>query len=231
MQRLGVLDPQASAVETGAQIPGNESGMHREDGADRVEVVTREAECAPQPCRGDRAGADPLRGGDALGRGVVGPFGDGDHQGPHQKMVLHEKFAADAEEGRSRQTLEGKIGIERAAVILPAVAIAADRVEAEGRETRRPDLAGDRRFLDRLGVGVDEHLPEAVRHPIGGCARRAVDRPAARARVARHGAGVEGRILDVMAHRDDGCLAVRLDLEQRAAVRQPEAPRSGVSSR
>ena len=140
VQRLGVLDPQASAVETGAQIPGNESGMHGEDGADRVEVVAREAECAPQPCRGDGAGADPLRGGDALGRGVVGALGDGDHQGPHQQMVLHEKLAADAEEGRSRQTLEGEVGIERAAVILPAVAIAADRVEAKAPRdaTSRP---------------------------------------------------------------------------------------------
>ena len=55
-----------------------------------------------------------------------------------------------------------------------------------------------------------------------GHARRAMDRADARARVRGVGGGVEGRIFDVVTHADDARLAVGLDVEQRAAVAQPE---------
>ena len=61
--------------------------------------------------------------------------------------------------------------------------------------------------------------------------RWAVDGTAAGARVRRDRARVEGRFLDVMAHRDDGHLAVRVDLEERAAALEPEEAAIGVLER
>src|SRR5262249_1228049 len=73
-----------------------------------------------------------------------------------------------------------------------------------------------------------EHLPVTVRHAIGRRARRPVDRTAARARIGRNGGGVERRVLDGVAHRAHGGLAVALDLEERATALQPEEPPAAV---
>ena len=55
-----------------------------------------------------------------------------------------------------------------------------------------------------------------------GGARRSVDRSHLRPRVGGDGRGVERRVLDVVAHRDDVLLPHRLDVHQRPAVVEPE---------
>ena len=97
-----------------------------------------------------------------------------------------------------------------------------DRVEfgsgARGFGARRPARDGR-----HLGVGlVDDHRPRAVRVPVGRGPRRPVDRPDLRLAVGGHRGGVEGGVLDVVAHAADVVLAHRLDVEQRAAVVEVE---------
>ena len=128
--------------------------MDCEDGGDRVDVVARDAECAAQPGRGHRAGADPLGGSDPLGRVVVGALGDRHHQRAHQQMVLHEKLAAHADERGARQPLEGEVGIERRRGSRPSRRRRrrAGRTEAP-RDATSPTLRVIAALLDRLGVG------------------------------------------------------------------------------
>ena len=69
---------------------------------------------------------------------------------------------------------------------------------------------------------VDEDRPATVRVAVRRISRWAVDRPHLHLGVRRGGRGVEGRVLDVVAHQLDALLPERLDVEQCAAVGKPE---------
>lgn len=71
-------------------------------------------------------------------------------------------------------------------------------------------------------VSGDGDRPVAVWHPVRGHPGRAVDRPHLGTRVGGDGRGVEGRVLDVVAHRHHVVGAHRFDIHQRAAVVEPE---------
>src|SRR5262249_20363437 len=136
---------------------------------------------------------------------------------------LHEELAARAHERRARELLEPEVRIERTAIVVEAAArIGRWGREVDGAESRGRHALRDRRFLERRRGVIDEDLPPAMRHAVGGRAWRAVDRTAACQRIRRDGARVERRILDRVAHRADGFLAGLLDLEERAAGLEPE---------
>ena len=125
-----------------------------------------------------------------------------------------------------RERREVQVGDERPGVVACALVGGVDRVQCErGRAGCGDGGQGrDRRDL-RVGV-VDDHGPRAVRVPVGGpvvgAARRPVDRPDLSPRVGGHRGRVEGRVLDVVAHRADVVGPHRLDVHQRTAVVEVE---------
>ena len=76
--------------------------------------------------------------------------------------------------------------------------------------------------VDGRKLRVDRDRPVAVRLPAGRHTRRAVHGPHLRTRVRRAGGRVEGGVLDRVTHAVHVFLAHRFDVEQRAAVREPE---------
>ena len=80
-------------------------------------------------------------------------------------------------------------------------------------------LGGDRE--DGMGVS-DGDRPVAVRHPVGRHPGRAVDRAHLGPGIGGGGGGVEGRILDVVAHGDDVLGPHRFHVHEGPAMVQPE---------
>src|SRR4029453_4747827 len=81
---------------------------------------------------------------------------------------------------------------------------------------------GDGGLPDRLGVGIDEDLPAAMRDAVRGRSRRAMNGTTAGTGIRRDRARVEGGIPSGVPQGPPRPLAVLLDLEQRAAAHQPE---------
>jgi hypothetical protein len=122
-----------------------------------------------------------------------------------------------------REVGEPEPGVERALVVGRAARLAVLRTLVRRRRQREvPDPERVLGRADGLVVRVDRDRPVAVRMAVGRDARRPVDGPDARPRVRGEGGGVEGWVLDVVAHADDAALAVRFDVHERAAVVQPE---------
>ena len=121
-----------------------------------------------------------------------------------------------------RERAEVDVGQQRTRVVGESLLRAVDRVEFHSRgaglthDVQRGD-PGDRRI--RL---VDDDRPRTVRVLVGGHSRRPVDGTHLRAWVGRDRGGVEGRVLDGVAHSEDVVVAHRLHIEQRAAVVEVE---------
>ena len=139
-------------------------------------------------------------------------------------MTLETELPAHGEQRRMGQVLQLEVGIERPRVVGAAAGLPVAGRQRGGklRQPRRADAPGERDLLDGRRVGLDAHPPVAVRRAVGGHARRAVDGADLGAWIGDDRGGVERRVLDLVAHPDHLLLAHRLDVHQRAAVRQPE---------
>ena len=106
-----------------------------------------------------------------------------------------------------------------------AASIGSSSVAAARRAGDGADAGG---HLDRGVVVVDRDRPAAAGQPAGRLTRRPVDGPHLRPRVRRHRRGVEGGVLDVVAHGHHEVRAERLHVDQRTAVVEPELAVVGV---
>ena len=156
---------------------------------------------------------------------VGGSLRDRRVEGQVEQVHLQHHLVGDARQRRSRERAEVDVGDERAGVVggaVGGVSGALDRVELEGGGAGAGVDGEQRCRLGGRGAGVDDDGPGAVRGAVGRRARRTVHGPHLRVRVGGHGGGVEGGVLDVVAHAAHVVLAHRLDVEQRAAVVEVE---------
>ena len=121
-----------------------------------------------------------------------------------------------------RERSEIDIGQQWSGVIRLPTRVGVDRRKFPSRRLGLCDNL-QRRDARRLRVGlVDGHRPCAVRLAVGRQARRPMDRPHLRSRVGGHRGGIEGGVLDVVAHSLDVVRTHRFHVEQGAAVVEVE---------
>lgn len=169
----------------------------------------------------DSLGGQPGDAGQAAGAhghrlGIIGSalsHRDGERQ--VQQVHLQTDLVGDAHQRRVRERAEVQVGQQRPGIVGHALVRRIDRVEFP---TGSAGLAHDVQRRDGLGLRiglVDDHGPRAVRMPVRGFAGRAVDGPHLGARIGGHRGGVEGRVLDGVAHPEHVVRAHRFDVEQR----------------
>ena len=205
------------AVEAGRQ-----HRLERKCVGQGVEGRRRRAD-ATQPLTRDPARADPGVADHPV-RGVVA------HAGAQRQIArADQEMRLELELTRRRgECTLGEIGeperrIEgRHVILLSAGLDVVGSWVGHGRQRQRRDGLGERHGADRLLTVVDGDRPVAVRVPVGGAPGRPVDGPDPRPWVRRERRRVERRVLDRVAHPDHALLAVRLRVEQRAAVLEPE---------
>ena len=137
-------------------------------------------------------------------------------------MSLQADLVGDPPEGGGRPVSKVEVGHERAGVLVPPWVIGVDGCECEECCSGGGDRLGFIGNRQRRMRVVDGDGPLTVRRPVGGHARRPVYRSDLRPGVRSRGGGVEGGVLDVVAHGLHVVRAHGLDVHQRSAVDQPE---------
>ena len=137
-------------------------------------------------------------------------------------MHLKADLVGDTNQGRVGVRGEIEVGQQRSGVVGPSLVGPVDRGKVPAR---RPGLGDDVERRDALGfrVGlIDDDRPCAVRLPVGGQAGWPMDRTHLGLGIGGHRGGVEGGVLDVVAHALHIVRAHRLNIEQSAAVIEME---------
>ena len=187
--------------------------------AHRARGGARQRQCALDPLGGDAGDPDQLLGRDLDGLGLVGrALPDRVHERQVQQVHLQADLVGDPDQRRVRERAEVDVAQQRPGVVRGALVGRVDRVQLERRGAGLLDDVVRRQRGHRRVRLVDDHRPRAGRVAAGRHPRRAVHGPHLRLRVRGDRGGVEGRVLDVVAHRADVVLAHRLDVHQRAAV-------------
>ena len=198
--------------------------MEREHAGDGGCIGVGDAVGAHQSLGGDgrHAGQDPRPefGGDLGAHALTHT----QQVRPQQQVTLQRDLGEGRDQCRPREILEPEIGSEGAGVadLAVRVGVLSDARARQRRGQRRADDRQVRVRNRRLGRWVDVDAPRAVRHPVRWGPWRAMDRPHDRVRGRRRGGGVEGGVLDRVAHAPHPLVAHRLHVHERAAVAEFE---------
>ncbi len=175
-----------------------------------------------EPSGGQSGDAGELPGPDLQRRPGAGPLRDREQEGPGEEVALQRDLLEDPYQRRAREVLEPQVRVEGSGVVVEPTGAGDDGGEGDPGGVAGADRHRLIGFRERLGGAIDLDVPRAVRMAIGRAAGRAVQRshPGPRVRGAR--SGVEGRVLDVVAHRGDVVVTHRLDVHERTAVGEVE---------
>ncbi len=150
-------------------------------------------------------------------------------------MALQAQLVDDREQGALGELLQGDPIDQVIGVVPAALTVGATEGHDLGQRQRSSSCPGHQgRHLglgQREGRRGDLDGPGAVRMAIRGRARRAVERSDLGPRVRCARGGVEGRILDVVAHGHHEVLTHGLHVHQRAAVVEVELTVGGIVHR
>ena len=152
----------------------------------------------------------------------------GPEERERQQVALQAHLLGHPPQGRGGPLAELEVGEERTGVVASPDVVEIDVLEVEPCRLRPGDVLGLVRDRELRMSVIDRHRPRAVWASIRRDARRAVDRSDLGSWIRGGGRGVEGGILDLVAHGEDIVITHGLDIHQGTAMVEPELAVIGV---
>ena len=198
--------------------------MDLEDLCDRLDVVALDLHGSAKALGSEGRDAGPLGRAQFGGGCVALPLRDAEHEGTSEQVALDCDLLVHDDEGAVGQVFELEARIELSRVVGPTAGFGVLVGHDDGNrgELRAADDLEVRVWLQFVAVLADENRPTAMGKAAGGNPGRAVDGPHPHERVGGGRRGIEGRVLDVVAHLSHALFAEGLDVHQCAAMGQPE---------